>query len=116
MNAHAAVTVLRPRDEVERLWHTTEHEQSYEGATVSFKDAPGDRGTEVHVELAPAGRVAGLLRRSLTRAQVKDDLRHFKQQLETGTIPRSEASPEGERFIRKFSQQPAQPTEEVGAR
>jgi hypothetical protein len=43
---------------------------------------------------------------------VKDDLRRFKQQVETGVIPRSEGSPEGESAERKFKQRPAQPLEE----
>jgi hypothetical protein len=44
--------------------------------------------------------------------KVKDDLRRFKQHIETGEIPRSDGSPEGERAERKLKQRPAQPLEE----
>ena len=45
-------------------------------------------------------------------AKVKDDLRRFKQHVETGVITRSEGSPEGERAERKLKQRPAQPLDE----
>ena len=44
-------------------------------------------------------------------AKAKDQLRHFKQQVETGEVPRSEGTPEGESVGRKFKQRPAQPLE-----
>jgi uncharacterized membrane protein len=117
MGSKAAITVQRSREEVQRLWEHSEHE-------VTFKDAPGDRGTEIHVEIgdAPAGKL-GEIARKLTgkepRAKAMDDLRRFKQLVETGEIPRSEGSPEGERAERKLKQRPAQPLsdkerEEVG--
>ncbi|MCA1559074.1 MAG: SRPBCC family protein [Acidobacteria bacterium] len=71
-----------------------------EGA-VRFTQAPGDRGTEVHVELlydAPAGRagatIAKLFGEEPSR-QIRDDLRRFKQVMETGEIVRSEGNLEG---------------------
>jgi uncharacterized membrane protein len=41
--------------------------------------------------------------------QVRDDLRRFKQVVETGEVVRSEGSPEGSRTRRLISQRPAQP-------
>jgi uncharacterized membrane protein len=70
--------------------------RSVEGADVDttgeiiFKDAPGDRGTEVHATIfyrAPAGalgKMAGKLFRKGFEIQVRQDLRRFKQMLETG--------------------------------
>ncbi len=113
MPNHAAITVSRSRDEVERLWRESEH-AGVDG-TVSFAHAPGDRGTEIHVELERSGlqRFVG----GPALARVKDELRHFKQRVETGEVPRSDASPEGERVERKLKQRPAQPVrEEAGAR
>jgi hypothetical protein len=117
VSARASVTVGRARDEVERLWRNSEYRLEYiasSGAEVTFDDAPGDRGSEVHVDLAGAGsgRLAGLakkLARGVSRAKVKDDLRRFKQHVETGLIARSDGTPEGERVERKLSQRPAQP-------
>jgi uncharacterized membrane protein len=118
MSTHAAVTVYRPREEVERLWNSPDYSPRYLkelDATVSFADAPGDRGTEIHVEFTPPGPAAKLgrtvekLAAAPTLAKVKDELRRFKQRVETGEIPRSDAAPEGESAERKFKQRPAQP-------
>lgn len=84
-----------------------------EGA-VRFGDAPGDRGTEIHVELtydAPGGAPADLLAKLFgeqPEQQVKDDLRRAKQILETGEVVRSEGSPEGIKAGRQIRQRPAQ--------
>jgi hypothetical protein len=102
---HAAITVYRSREDVERLWDV-----DLEDATVRFEDAPGDRGTEIHIELGKEKLVDKLTGAHL--AKVKDQLRHFKQRVETGEISRSDASPEGERVKRKFKQRPAQPLDE----
>ena len=118
MRAHAAITVNRPREEVERLWSSSEYHPSYiEGAdaAVRFAAAPGDRGTEIHVDLErdlPAGRLGEIVAKvtgSDPLAKVKDDLRRFKQHVETGEIARSDGTPEGESAERKLKQRPAQP-------
>jgi uncharacterized membrane protein len=118
MKQHAAITVYRSREEVERLWRSSEYRPSYiEGAdaVVRFVDAPGDRGTEIHVDLerdlpgGKVGEVVAKLTSTAPLAKVKDDLRHFKQRVETGEVPRSDGSPEGERVERKLKQRPAQP-------
>jgi hypothetical protein len=46
---------------------------------------------------------------SVSLAKVKDDLRRFKQLVETGEVARSDGTPEGERAERKLKQRPAQP-------
>ena len=117
MSSRAAVTVNRPRADVERLWQSPEHRSEWvdaAAAAVRFVDAPGDRGTEVHVEIS-TGRFARV-RGGMTRAHAMDELRHFKQRAETGQVPRSEGHPEGEQASRKLKPRPAQPLEEVGAR
>jgi uncharacterized membrane protein len=112
-----AITVNRPRDEVQRLWLTPERRPEHiaeSGATVTFKEAPGDRGTEIHVDLGDEG--GGLLSRlkggDPPLAKIKDDLRRFKALVETGVIARSDAVPEGESAERKLKQRPAQPLEQ----
>jgi len=117
----AAVTVHRSREEVQRLWESSEHRPEYvqdSDAAVTFREAPGDRGTEIHVDLegATSGGKLGDAVKKLTGAdalaKVKDELRRFKQVVETGIVPRSEGSPEGELAERKLKQRPAQPLEE----
>src|SRR3954451_9647731 len=108
MGAHAAITVLGDRAAVEQAWQGSEHR--LEDAEVVFKDAPGDRGTELHVELGEG--MMDKLKPAGPRAKAMDALRHFKAQYETGEVPRSDGSPEGEQAERKLKQRPAQP---VGA-
>ena len=60
MNSRTAITVNRPPDEVERLWRSAEYRPAYideSDAAVVFRPAPGDRGTEIHVDLE--GRTTG---------------------------------------------------------
>jgi hypothetical protein len=97
-----AVTVRRSRDEVERLWRDpTFHQPQIRDAPVRFVDAPGDRGTEIRVEIA--GRKE--------HAKGKDELRRFTALVETGEIPRSDASPDGVSAEQQLDQRPAQPVE-----
>ena len=118
MGGKAAITVNRSREDVQRLWSSSEHRPQYvedADAAVSFVDAPGDRGTEIHVDLehgSPAGKLGEVVQKltgSEPLAKVKDDLRRFKAQVETGVIARSDATPEGELAERKLKQRPAQP-------
>jgi uncharacterized membrane protein len=121
MSSKASITVLRPREEVERLWSDAQYRPDYTAdadAAVRFVDAPGDRGTEIHVALeksARGGKLGEAVQRLVSTAplaKVKDDLRRFKQRVETGEIARSDASPEGELVERKLRQRPGQPLEE----
>ena len=95
MTRKAAITVLGNREEVERRWRSSGVRP--EGAT--FQDAPGDRGTEIHVETG----------KPWTLTKAKEELRRFKQQFETGQTPRSDGAPDGERVERILKQRPAQP-------
>jgi hypothetical protein len=91
----AAITVLGARAEVERRWGSSGERP--ESAT--FQDAPGDRGTEIHVESG----------KPWTLAKTKEELRRFKQEFETGETPRSDGAPDGDRVERLLKQRPAQP-------
>jgi hypothetical protein len=106
MSKKAAITVHKPLDEVRSLFGDPDWVREHD-ADVSFRDAPGDRGTEIHLELRSTGIASKLKASALPK--VKDRLRRFKQRTETGEIPRSDGSPEGERVERKFKQRPAQP-------
>jgi uncharacterized membrane protein len=121
MSRKAAITVLRSRDELQRLWQSSKYRPEYihgADAAVTFVDAPGDRGTEIHVDLehrAPAGKLGEMVKKLVggePLTKVKDDLRRFKQHVETGVIARSEGTPEGESAERKLKQRPAQPLDE----
>jgi uncharacterized membrane protein len=148
MRAKASITVRRPRDEVHRRWReleehpgdaarlgpievleddpgrrigwrtTPEAEAKAEGVVV-FVDAPGDRGTELHLDLnyhTPAGPLGAAVKK-LTGddplQMAKDDLRRFKELVEVGEIVRSESTPQGPSAEAYAHQRPAQPVESV---
>jgi uncharacterized membrane protein len=73
-------------------WRSVEGSDFNTSGTVTFKPAPGDRGTEVTLMLAyepPSGQigraVAALFRMTPTQ-QARQDLISFKQMVETGEI------------------------------
>jgi hypothetical protein len=125
----AAVTIRKSRAEVEPAWRSFEADGGLSGwqtdaagaedgdgaAHLRFLDAPRDQGTEVHAELSyepTAGKVGALLAKALgddPAQKVKDDLRRFKQVVETGQVVRSEANPDGTRTTTPFKERPAQP-------
>ena len=96
-------------------WRSVEGADVPNSGSVRFRPAPGGRGTEVRVEIAydpPAGalgRTVAKLFGKEPQQQVEDDLRRFKQVLETGEVVRSEGSPEGTRAGRQLKQRPGQP-------
>ena len=79
-------------------WQSVGKADVANAGTVRFRPAPGNRGTEVHVALRydpPGGVVTAALAklfREEPNQQVYDDLRAFKQVLETGEVIRSDAS------------------------
>ena len=84
--------------------------------SVRFTPAPAGRGTEVRVHLryaVPGGRLGATVARLLgeePHQQVEDDLRRFKQVIETGEVVRSDGSPEGPVARRHLLQSSAAPS------
>jgi len=76
-------------------------------------DAPSDGEVELHLDLewsegGPVGAAVRKLTGTDAEQEARDDLRRFKQILETGEIVRSQGTPEGHMATRHLSQQPAQ--------
>jgi hypothetical protein len=116
------VTINKSRSEVEAAWSAQQdlrHKVVAAGASVQFAAAPGDRGTEVVVEYRddpPAGdlgRVAQKLTGRDLATQLADDLRRFKQHVETGQIVRSDGAPNGHLLADHLLQRAARPVEEA---
>lgn len=90
--------------------------------TVHFAPAPGDRGTEVKVVLhygLPGGRIGRAVAKLVgeePEQQVRDDLRRFKQVMETGDVVRSEALPQGTDARHQVAQGSNQPQKHDKAR
>lgn len=79
-------------------WQSTAESQIQNSGSVRFVEAPGDRGTEVHVELRyspPAGKLGAIVAKLFGEEptlQIASDLRRFKQVMETGEVLLSDAS------------------------
>ena len=124
-HVRTALTIRRPEADVRRAfaefeWTAFDPSALLEAGEVRFEPAPGDRGTELHVDHDPAPRggavgaaAAKLAGRSPDQV-INDELRRFKSQLETGVLARSETSPEGPSSTRQIlhKSRPAQPTEQ----
>ena len=104
------MTEDRPNQRI--AWRSLPGGDVANAGSVEFEPRPRGRGTIVRVELeyAPPGGVAGTAFAKLfnqsPEQQIYDDLRRFKQVIETGEIVRSDGSPEG---AGQIVQQPAQP-------
>jgi len=109
--------VVRDRPGELIAWRTLPGAEVVHTGIVGFVSAPGDRGTEVHVDIEyapPAGRAGSIIGKLFgeePEIQVRDDLRRFKQVMETGELVRSEGTPEGTLARRLAKQRPAQPIE-----
>jgi uncharacterized membrane protein len=104
----AETTEDRPNELI--AWRSTADADVYNAGRVRFEPAPGGRGTEVRVELEykpPLGKLGSkvaMLFREEPGQQVMDDLRHFKQVMETGEILFSDAT-------KQRGMHPAQPND-----
>ena len=82
-------------------WRSLDDSDIRHEGFVRFDRAPADRGTEVHVDLrydAPAGQAGAAIAKLFGEEpaqQIGDDLRRFKQVMETGEVVRSDGSLEG---------------------
>ena len=88
---------------------------------IVFAPAPGDQGTELHLDLTydVAGGLVGeavqKLKGDEPLEQARDDLRRFKQIVETGEVARSEGTPSGHSAAEHRHQRPAQPIDHANA-
>lgn len=104
----AEVTVDQPGQLL--AWRSLEGADVDNAGTISFERAPGGRGTIVRAELqySPPGGKAGALVAKLfgeePSQQIDEDLRRFKQLVETGEITTTVGQPSGPRsaFTRLF--------------
>jgi uncharacterized membrane protein len=87
---------------------------------VDFMPDSSGNGTEVRVTIAyqlpggVLGKAAATLLGESPEQQVNDDLRRFKQIMETGQVLRSDGSPDGTVAFRQMHQQSAQPVGKEG--
>lgn len=95
----AEITEDQPNRRI--CWRSLEGAEVDNAGIVEFERLPVDHGTMVHVDLAyspPAGIIGASIARLLGESpewQVKDDLRRFKQILETGEVITTEGQSAG---------------------
>jgi uncharacterized membrane protein len=96
-------------------WRSVGDADIQNAGEVLFVPAPGNRGTEVRVTLSydvpagPLGRAVAKYFGEEPHQQLDDDLRRFKQVIETGEVVRSDGAPGGKRARHEFPQHPARP-------
>jgi len=84
-------------------WRSLDGSDVDTAGSVHFRELPDNRGTEVRVELKydpPAGKVGTALAKLFGQspgAQIRADLRRFKQLMEAGEIPSVRGQPHGDR-------------------
>jgi uncharacterized membrane protein len=92
----AEIVEDRPNELI--AWRSVDGADVPNSGVVRFKPAPGDRGTEVHVELTyepPGGALGATIAKLFgeePEQQVASDLRHFKQVMEAGEVVYSDAT------------------------
>lgn len=93
--------IVTERENEEISWRSLAGSEIENTGSVRFEDAPADRGTEVRVELsydAPGGAAGAALAKWFGEEpsqQLTDDLRRFKQVMETGEVVLSDGSLRG---------------------
>jgi len=89
-------------------WRTLPDAEVVSAGSVRFKEAPGGRGTELHVRLQyepPAGRLGAAFARLLGEEPsqtIQEDLRRLKQLMEAGEVPTTEGQPRGRQSILNY--------------
>ena len=84
-------------------WRSLPGSQVHNAGTVFFDDAPNGRGTVVRVSMelraAGIGQAVGRALSGVTEQQVREDLRRFKELMETGEIATTDGQPHGDRSL-----------------
>ena len=95
--------VIEERENELLVWKSLPGSSVESMGRVEFVDAPGGRGTIVHVSMQynpPAGSLGAAFAKLFGKEpglQIKEDLRRFKQIMETGEVSTVEGQPSGRR-------------------
>ncbi len=109
---NAEIVEDRPNELIS--WRSLNGSDVYNAGTVTFRTAPGNRGTEIRVQFEydpPFGKLGSKvakLWREEPGQQTADDMRHFKQVMETGEILLSDATKQRGMHAAQPDNQPVQ--------
>ena len=84
-------------------WHSLAGGDVDTAGSIRFRDAPAGRGTEVKVSMSyvpPGGKLGAVVAKVFGRsgeAEVREDLRRFKQLMEAGEVPTIDGQSHGTR-------------------
>jgi uncharacterized membrane protein len=101
--------VIEERENELLVWKSLPGSMVESMGRVEFVDAPGGRGTIVHVSMEynpPAGSLGAAFAKLFGREpgqQIREDLRRFKQIAETGEIPTVQGQPSGRSDLSEMS-------------
>jgi uncharacterized membrane protein len=93
--------IIEERENEHIAWRSLSGSVVENTGAVQFSDAPGGRGTIVSVSMEyrpPAGSMGAAVAKFMGEEpgiQIREDLRHFKQIMETGEIASVEGQPSG---------------------
>jgi uncharacterized membrane protein len=111
--------VIEERENELLVWKSLPGSSVESMGRVEFMDAPGGRGTIIHISMEynpPAGSLGAAfakLFRQEPGLQIKNDLRHFKQIMEAGEIATVEGQPSGRRDTNKKVPARAKPKKDM---
>jgi len=100
---HAEIVDEAPNQHI--VWRSKPDSMIDTRGSVQFRQAPGDRGTELFVAMdyrPPIGKVGDALFTLFGHSaeqKIREDLRHMKQLLEAGEIPTTEGQSHGQRSM-----------------
>jgi uncharacterized membrane protein len=90
-------------------WRTLDDADVISAGTVGFRELPSGRGTEVRVRMQyepPVGKAGATLAWMLGHdpaSAIREDLRRFKQLMETGEVSTTQGQPRGEQSILNYA-------------
>jgi uncharacterized membrane protein len=110
MAASSAITIRSTEEEIRA--RLAEADSPLPDAEITFRPAPGDRGTEVRarIDKITFGQKIAAVVGTDTQQRLDDALRRLKQVVETGEVLRSDGSPGGTDAKQQRTQEAAQPS------
>jgi uncharacterized membrane protein len=84
-------------------WRSLPGAQVDNAGTVFFEDSPNGRGTIVRVRMevggSALGQAVGKMLKGSAQQEVREDLRRFKELMETGEVATTDGQPHGTRSL-----------------
>ncbi len=95
--------IVEEREGRRLAWRSLPGSQVDNAGTVSFEDSPNGRGTIVRVRMevggSALGQAVGKMLKGSTQQEVREDLRRFKELMETGEVATTDGQPHGTRSL-----------------